>query len=174
VPEHHSAGLGTGTTGDLVGQPNADTTEAFVAESVDLRGGEQLRAALRYCTFGNHDDRGVFPLEAADDPLAHPIQGERLFRHQDHVRPAGHPGVQGDPARAAAHHLDNRRPVVRFRGGAQPVDRLGGDVHRGVEPERVVGGAQIVVDGLGHSHHENPVVAQPFGYPEGVFTADCD
>jgi hypothetical protein len=47
-------------------------------------------------------------------------------------------------------------------------------VHRGVKPEGVVGGAQVVVDGLRHAHHEDPVLAQPASHPEGVLTADRD
>jgi hypothetical protein len=43
--------------------------------------------------------------------------------------------------------------VVALRGGVEAVDGLAHDVHRGVEPERVVGAAQVVVDRLGDADH---------------------
>src|SRR3954465_6017759 len=40
-------------------------------------------------------------------------------------------------------------PAGAGAGGVQPVDGLRGHAHGGVEPERVVGGVEVVVDGLG-------------------------
>ena len=54
-------------------------------------------------------------------------------------RAAGQPGPDRDVTRVAAHHLDHHHPVVRLGGGVQPVDGVGGDVHRGVEPEAQLG-----------------------------------
>ena len=56
------------------------------------------------------------------------------------VRAAGDAGVQRDPAGVTAHDLDDQHAVVRLGRRVQPVDRLRGDVDRGVEAERVVGG----------------------------------
>ena len=80
-----------------------------------------------------------------------------------------------DPSRVAPHHLDDHHPVVALGGGVQPVDGIGRDLHRGVEPEREVGGGEIVVDGLRHAHHGDPrLLAEAGGDPEGVLTADHD
>ena len=56
---------------------------------------------------------------------------------EDRVGAAGDAGVRGDPACVAAHHLDDHHAVVALGGRAQPVDRVRGDLHRRVEPERV-------------------------------------
>ena len=45
-------------------------------------------------------------------------------------------------------------------GGVQAVDRLGGDVHRGVEAERHVGRAEVVVDRLRDADHVQAVVVE--------------
>ena len=65
--------------------------------------------------------------------------------------PPARPECSRDPPRVAAHHLDDHHPVVALGGGVQPVDRVGRDLHRGVEPEREVGRRQVVVDRLGHA-----------------------
>src|SRR5690606_17379450 len=49
-----------------------------------------------------------------------------------------------------------------------------GDVDCGVEPERVVGGVQVVVDGLRYPDHPDPLLVQLGGHPEGVLAADGD
>ena len=90
------------------------------------------------------------------------------------LAPPGEPGVQRDPARVAAHHLDHEHPVVRLGGGVQPVDRLGGDVDRGVEAEREVGAAEVVVDGLRYADDVDAQVGQLGGDAEGVLAADRD
>jgi hypothetical protein len=46
--------------------------------------------------------------------------------------------------------------MVRRGRGLQAVDRLGDDRHRRIEAEGGVGGAEIVVDGLGHADHADP------------------
>ena len=86
--------------------------------------------------------------------------------------PPARPGVQGDPARVPAHHLDDERPVMAFRRGVQAVDRLHGDVHRGVEAERVIGGTEVVVDGLRHADDGNALVVQPGRDAKRVLAAD--
>ena len=82
--------------------------------------------------------------------------------------------MQRDPARVAAHDLDDEGTVMAFRGGVQPVDRLHRDVDRGVEAEGVVGRAEVVVDRLGHADHRQAPGVQCRGDPEGVFAADRD
>ena len=51
----------------------------------------------------------------------------------------------------ATHHLDDHHAVVALGRRVQPVDRIGRDLHRGVEAEREVGRRQVVVDRLRHA-----------------------
>src|SRR5699024_2946427 len=50
--------------------------------------------------------------------------------------------------------------TVRVAGRAQAIDRLGRDRDGGVEAERVIGAAEIVVDGLGQTDHRYTAVRQ--------------
>ena len=90
------------------------------------------------------------------------------------IRAARDPAHHCDPAGVAAHHLDDHDAVVRLRGRVQSVDRLGGDPDRGVEAERVVGRAEVVVNGLGHANDGNALGVQPCGDAQGVLAADGD
>ena len=47
----------------------------------------------------------------------------------------------------------------------QAVDRLAGDVQRGIEPERHVGGAEVVVDRLRHADHVQPSACSRLAAP---------
>ncbi len=107
--------------------------------------------ADRLGALGDDDDRREVAVEAAADQLADPLEVERQLGDQDHVGAAGEPGVEGDPAGVAAHHLDDQHPVVAVGGRVEAVDRLHRDVDRGVEAEGVVGGAEVVVDRLRHA-----------------------
>ena len=86
----------------------------------------------------------------------------------------GHAGVQRDPADVAAHDLGDHAAVVGFAGGAQPVDGLGGDLHRRVEAEGVVGGVEVVVHGLGNADDFQPGVGEALGGGEGSLATDGD
>ena len=85
---------------------------------------------------------------AAPDLLARALDRDRLLGDEDHVGPAGDPAHHGDPAHVPAHHLQHHDAVVGLGGRVQPVDRLRRDRDRRVEPERVVGCGQVVVDRL--------------------------
>ena len=74
---------------------------------------------------------------------------------QDPVGAAGDAREDGDPAGVAAHHLDDHHAVVRLRRRVQAVDRVGRDLDRGVEAERVVGADDVVVDRLRHADHRH-------------------
>ena len=59
-------------------------------------------------------------------------------------------------------------------GRVQAVDRVGRDLHRGVEAEREVGAGDVVVDRLRHADHRQPVLVQPAGDAHRVLAADRD
>jgi hypothetical protein len=82
--------------------------------------------------------------------------------------------VERDPARVAAHDLDDQRPLVALGRGVEPVDRAHRDVHRRVEPERVVRGAEVVVDRLRHADDPDARVVQLRGHAERVLAPDRD
>ena len=98
---------------------------------------------------------------------AHPrTDVERHFRHQHDVGTAGHPGVDGDPPRVAAHHLHDHHPVVALGRRVEAVDGVGRDLHRGLEPEREVGGGEVVVDRLRDAdHRDGRLVGEASGRP---------
>ena len=132
-------------------------------------------AADRLGPLGDDDDRREAGLEPAADQLADLLEVEGLLRDQDHVGAAGEPGVEGDPAGVAAHHLDDQHPVVAVGGRVQAVDRLHRDVDRGVEAEGVVGGAEVVVDRLRHADDLDAVlVVEARRRAQRVLAADRD
>ena len=136
---------------------------------------EAQRPLDRLCALGDDHDREVrAPLVPVADPLADLVDVERPLRDEDDVGPAGHPRVDRDPPGVATHHLDDHHPVVALRGGVQPVDGIGRDLHRGVEPEGVVGRRQVVVDRLRHADDVRAVGPELRGDAEGVLTADRD
>ena len=144
-------------------------------ELVDLAALQRQRALLRHRALGDDDDRVVRALVVPVlDAGAHLVDVERLLGHQDHVGAAGEARVRGDPPGVAAHHLDHHHPVVTLGGGVQPVDGVGGDLHRGVEPEREVGGRQVVVDRLGHTDDLHAFATEAGRDTEGVLAADGD
>ena len=71
-----------------------------------------------------------------------------LLGHEDRVRAGRHPGMGRDPALRPAHDLDDHHSVVRLGRRRDAVDRLGRDLHGGVEPDRRVGPRDVVVDRL--------------------------
>ena len=75
----------------------------------------------------------------------------------------------------AAHHLHDQVAVVALRGGVQAVDRLGGDLHRCVEAERLVGAAEVVVDRLRDpDDREAEIRVELRGRAQRVLAADGD
>ena len=146
-----------------------------MAELVDLAGLDLHRAFHRDRALGDHDDREIgAALVAALDAIADLFDVERLLGHQDHVGAARETGVRRDPTRVTPHHLHDHDPVVALRGRVQAVDGVGGDLHRGVEPEGEVGGRQVVVDRLRHAHHLHAVAREPVRHTERVLAADRD
>ena len=147
-----------------------------MAELVLVRRDRLHRALLRQRALGDDDDREEAPARVtAPDQAADLLDVERPLGDQDHVGAAGEPRVEGDPAGVAAHHLDDHHPVVRLGRRVQAVDRVGGDLHSGVEAERHIGPAEVVVDRLRHTDHRQAVLAvEPRRGAERVLAADRD
>ncbi len=74
----------------------------------------------------------------------------------------------------AAHDLEHDHAVVRFGRGVQTVQGVGAGLDGRIEPEREVGGVQIVVDGLGDPDHVHALGGELCGDAQGVFAADRD
>ena len=109
------------------------------------------------------------------DQLAAALDRHRPLGRQDDVGAAGHPRHDGDPPGMPAHHLADHHPVVRLGGRVQAVDRLGRDRDRRVEPERVVGAREVVVDRLGDADDVHAMLGmEPRGDAERVLSADGD
>ena len=118
-------------------------------------------AALRRRAFRDHDDAEPgTPLVAIADALGHLVEVVRNLRHQDHVGAARHAGVQRDPARVAAHHLDDHDAAMRFGRRVQPIDRVGREAHRGVEAETARGPDDVVVDRLRDADERDPLLVE--------------
>ena len=100
---------------------------------------------------------------ALADRLGDLVEVDRLLGDEDDVGAARDAAHHGDPAGVAAHHLDDHDAVVRLRRRVQAVDRLGRDRHRGVEPERVVGAGEVVVDRLRHADDRHAVLGEEPG-----------
>src|SRR3954466_4464624 len=63
---------------------------------------------------------------------------------------------------------------MRLRRRGQPVDGVDRDLHRRVEAERVVGGAEVVVDGLRYADNTQTVFGELGRHTERVFATDRD
>ena len=99
---------------------------------------------------------------------------ERLLGHEDHVGAAREPRVRRDPAGVPTHHLHDHHAVVALRGRVQAVDRVGRDLHRGVEAEREVGRREVVVDRLRDADDVHALAGQLVRDAERVLAADRD
>jgi hypothetical protein len=102
------------------------------------------------------------------------VDVERALGDEDHVGPARESRVEGDPARVAAHHLDDQDAVVALGGGVEPVYGVRRDLHGGVEAEGHVRAAQVVVDRLGDADEGKPRLVEAVGGAQRVLAADRD
>ena len=113
------------------------------------------------------------PAWRRSERVAHLGDVEGDLGDQRQRRTAGQSRAHRDVAGVATHDLEHHHPVVRLGGGVQPVDRRGGDVDRGVEPEAQLGGVDVVVDRLGHPDARDAVALEvPGGAQRPVATDD--
>ncbi len=84
----------------------------------------------------HHHQRRVAADRAQRRDLArHLIEAIRDFRQQNDVGAAGNAGMERDVAGVAAHDLQHHDPGVACGRRLQPIERLGRDRNRRVEPD---------------------------------------
>ena len=176
MTQQHDPGLQPRAVLDGVGDRVGNSAKPHVTEPVVDLLACRHRVFSRLGTLGHNDDGGISTaLVAAVQQLADVVDVEGFFRNQDGRCSTGDTRVGGDPSRVAAHHFHDHHPVMALRRGVQPVDGVGGDLHRGVEPERHLGGRQVVVDGLGHTDDgQVEVVEELEGDGQRTVAADHD
>jgi hypothetical protein len=87
-------------------------------------------------------------------------RSRRDLGDEHHLGAAGEPGGQRDPAGVASHDLAEHDAIVALRGGVEAIQRLGRDLDRGLEAEGVIGGGEVVVNGLGHADHARAALGE--------------
>ncbi len=179
VSEHGHAGLEAGAALDLGAKERADPAEPHEAVLVELVGGEHLvllttvegqTSALGH----DHDRESLTASVPGADHARDLVDGALDLWHEDAVRATGQSGGRGEPARVAAHDLDDHDPVVRLRGGAQAIDRIRRHLDGRVESERAVRADHVVVDGLRDAHDREAVRVELASDVHGVLAADRD
>ena len=172
VAQHHHTGVLAGASVDGLAHALADAAQALGV--ADLGGFGHLTVAVhRLGAFGHHDDGVGVAFDVARHHLGrHLVDVERDLGQQHRVRVAGDAGVQRDPAGVAAHHLHHHHALVALGGAVQAVQAFGGEGHGGVEAEGGEGLVEVVVDGLGHTHHAQAFLVQRVGDGERAVAAD--
>ena len=187
------AGLAAHLAADEIRQVRRRAGELLVAERVHIVGAAaglaHIGAVRQADALGDGDEHGVLVLEQA----AH-LRQERLdvkghFGQIDEidalaVLALGQRGRAGEPARVAAHDLDDRDQLLLVGEAVAVADDLldgGGDVLRRAAVARcVVGQGEVVVDRLGHAEEalrlagEQRVVGELLDGVHRVVAADVD
>ena len=150
--------------GDLIRDP-AETAGGLVQV--------RLLPAVAPRTLGHDDDVELASLFLSLlDQVDDRPRFVRNLGDQDDVRAAGDPRVERDPAGVAPHHFQDHHPVVALGRRVEAVHGLGRHGHRGLKAERVVGGLEVIVDGLRHGDHRDAEVAEALGDLERAVAAD--
>ena len=152
VAEQHHPRLEAGALLDRVGDGLRNAAETDVAELVVHLVATDHRTLRRLRPLGHDDDRGIATsLVAGAELRAHLVDVERVLGHEDRRCAARDARMGGDPSAVAPHHLHDHHAIVALGRGVEPVDRVRGDLHGGVETECHVGADDVVVDGLRHT-----------------------
>ncbi len=155
-------------------QQRSDAGQAYMSEGVDFAGARGERSFDRQGAFSDHDNGRVMTGETMFNELTHVVDVEGPLRYEYHIRSARNSRVPGDPTSMTTHDLNDEDAMMALCRGVKPINRLGRDHHGGVEPERVIGRAQIVVDGLGYPDH-GETARRKFGrYSQRVLSPDDD
>ena len=113
-------------------------------------------------------------LVALAQPFGDQRDVERDLWDQNRVGAAGDARVQRNPPGVAPHHLDDQDPLVRFGRRVQPIDRVGRERDRGIEPETVRRADDVVVDRLRHADDRHPHPAELVRDGQRAVAADRD
>ncbi len=174
MAECRRARLDAGAFFDVRGEQFADAAEPRPAEGVEPALGVGVIHGVEREPFGDDDQRRAAAIVRGGHPFADLVDRGLLFRDQNHVCTGRHPGVQCNPADVPTHDFSHHAAVVRVAGGAQAIHRIGRDLHGRVETERVVGGIEVVVDGLRDADDLDPGIRQSFRRRERSLATDCD
>ena len=116
-------------------------------------------------------------MAALDDSLSElfeetliPLEREGHFRNKHAIGIAAGDGCRaGNKAGVAAHQLDKPDAISRTaRFGMRRGDGIDGRGAGGFVSETLVHIGHIVVDGLGNTHHRQPVAAPQGFFPDGL------
>jgi hypothetical protein len=143
-----------------------------MAERVHFAISRWQRALERKCSLGDDDNRRIVTRKSTFDERAHFLDVEGTFGDKYCVCTSGDARVPGDPTRVTSHDLDNEYTVVTLRRRVQSIDGFSSNRHGGVKTERVVGGSQIVVDGLWYAHDRKANRGELGRHAQRVLTPD--
>ena len=151
MTEYAGAGFFAGKFLQTFGDLFADAPEAYFAATIRIECDDST--SIRHaCAFGHNDQGAVLALRVALlDELRNLIEVERNLRQENHICSAGDATPKRDPSGMASHHLEHHHALVACRGGMQTVEAVDHGFHGAVETESHGGGAEIIVDGLGHA-----------------------
>ena len=173
MAQHTDPRFLAGARVDFAGNDRADAAEPSLAVLLRRAAGDEVLPLLSRALGCDHQ-REVFALALAFENLrAHRLVAEWDLGYQDHIPAARNPRVRGDPARIAPHDLKHHHAIVALRGGAEPVERVGGAGHRGIEAEGQDRGLQVVINGLGHADDRDALLEELLGDAQGSITADA-
>ena len=168
-----SAGLESGAGFDKSGKLVADAAQLFVTEIISF---DIIVVEAVVGKFGafrhNHDGIIATPAVALLNRFDNVVYNNRSFRYKNEISTTGDAAITGYPSGVASHHFAYKNAVVGFCRCMQPINRLGHYVDGGVEAEGKIGGAQVIVDGLGDADHIEPVFfVHAVGDTTGIFAA---
>ena len=160
LAEHGGAHFAVQQRLQLLAQRVTDAAEADRVRAVGHTALDRHRAAARLGTLADADQAvAAAPFAFAAD-RSHRFDRIVDLGQQDDVGGAGQTGLERDPARVAAHGLDDHDAAVALAGGLQPLDRCGHGGDRGVEAEAALAADDVVVYGLGHADDRQSALAQ--------------
>src|SRR5690554_689707 len=167
-------GLNTGALLNDRGQLLSDAAQTGSTKSIESSFVVGVVHGVEGEPFRDDDQRGTASIVRAGHPADDLVHRRLLLGDQDGVGARSHTGVQRDPADVTAHDFRDHAAPVGIARRAQAVHGVGGDLHGGVEAEGVVGGRDVVVDGLGNAHDLEAFIRQPLRRSEGAFASDGD
>src|SRR5438477_10636496 len=91
--------------------------------------------------------------------LADAGDSEGVLRHKHNVSAARYATVSGNPTRVTTHDLYDHHSVMRLRSRVQPINSICNNAHGGIEAERKIRAANVVVDCFGNADERKIVVA---------------